>query len=375
MKIVYASTSPIPSRAANSIHSMRMCQAFKENGHDVILLARRGDNNYRFDDIFTFYNINNDFKIIFLPWPSIQGGGVFYWWKTKQLLNNINHNIDLFYGRSIYGVFAALQNNVPSIFEAHALPARKLRKYFETRILKHEKLIRFVVISEALKNDYLALFPWIHDQIDVLVAHDATNAFENKLSKIHPWVGRANCTQIGYTGHLYKGKGIEIIYEIANRLPSIDFHVVGGSTQDIEYWKSRRAPFNIYFHGFVTPGEVNRFLNMFDILLLPNAQKVSVYGGTGDIGKWTSPLKMFEYMASGKPIIASALPVLEEVLKDEINCLLVKPHIIDDWIFAIRRLQDNPFLAHSIGNNAKMDVISKYTWKHRASKTIENIVL
>ena len=172
--------------------------------------------------------------------------------------------------------------------------------------------------------------------------------------------------KVGYVGHLYKGRGIDIIIECANKLNNVDFHVVGGSEKDIEYWKHISND-KVHFHGFVPPSLVNKYINSFDILLAPYQNSVSVFGGKGDTSKYMSPLKIFEYMSSGKTIIVSDLPVLREVLNDQ-NSVIVQPDNIDEWVLAIKHC-----LSESFRKKLSKQVIEdfkQYTWFNRANNIL-----
>ena len=70
MKIVYISNSIIPSRTANSIHVMKMCQAFADNGHEVVLLAPDRYKEYEedIDDVYEYYGVRKNFEIRKLPY-------------------------------------------------------------------------------------------------------------------------------------------------------------------------------------------------------------------------------------------------------------------------------------------------------------------
>ena len=101
-----------------------------------------------------------------------------------------------------------------------------------------------------------------------MVAHDGAP----EVPDFHPlpvWPGRSDKLQIGYIGHLHKGRGIDIIIEIAKRVPDIDFHIIGGNDADINYWKKITNENNIFFHGHVAPSVVYKYRNSCDILLAP----------------------------------------------------------------------------------------------------------
>ena len=99
-------------------------------------------------------------------------------------------------------------------------------------------------------------------------------------------------------------------------------------------------------------------------------KKLAPHGGKGDIARWMSPLKIFEYMASGKPIICSDLPVLREVLKHQDTAFLCPPDEIDAWVKALMTLRDNPEIGQAIAQNAKKEFLSHYTWQARAHKVL-----
>ncbi|MFC1794490.1 glycosyltransferase [Planctomycetota bacterium] len=90
------------------------------------------------------------------------------------------------------------------------------------------------------------------------------------------------------------------------------------------------------------------------------------YGGINDIGKWTSPLKLFEYMAAKRPILASDIEVLKEVLVHEKNSILCDPDDNVAWQAGLRRLLNDRELADQLTSNAFADLAEKYTWSRRA---------
>ena len=82
---------------------------------------------------------------------------------------------------------------------------------------------------------------------------------------------------------------------------------------------------------------------------------------------------MFEYMAHGKAIIASDLPVLREILVHERNALLARPDDIDAWLLSLKRLDDDRALRVTLGENAKRDFLDRHTWQKRSAFTIAGL--
>ena len=127
------------------------------------------------------------------------------------------------------------------------------------------------------------------------------------------------------------------------------------------------------FHGFVPHAEVASFYPRLDVLTAPFQDRVSIHGGGGDTRRWMSPLKVFEYMASGKAIVITDIPVLREVLTHEETAYLVADGHADTWIEAIRRLAEDHALRASIGEAALELFTSEYTWTRRAERVLAGL--
>jgi glycosyltransferase involved in cell wall biosynthesis len=93
---------------------------------------------------------------------------------------------------------------------------------------------------------------------------------------------------------------------------------------------------------------------------------VIVSDGRIEVAKWMSPLKLFEYMALARPIVASDLPVLREVLRDGDNARLAQPDDAEDWERVIDELLADSEGAAAMGARARNDIETKYSWRHRA---------
>jgi glycosyltransferase involved in cell wall biosynthesis len=174
-----------------------------------------------------------------------------------------------------------------------------------------------------------------------------------------------------YTGHLYTGRGIELLIDLARKMKDHFFLIVGGSDSDIARFRNETEGMeNLEFVGFKPPALMFTYLRAADVLLMPYSETIHVHGG-GNTAAFASPMKMFEYMAAGRPILASTLPVLKEVLKDEVNALLLPCDQTNAWIDALRRLAQQPEFANSIAQQARLDV-EQYTWENRAQRFVEN---
>lgn len=371
MKIVYISSSSIPSRTANSIHVMKMCQAFADNGHEVVLLAPNIYKEYEngVDDIYEYYGVRKNFEIKKLWWLYIKGSSFIYSLAIFFYFL-FNKKPDIVYGRFLHGCYVATLFKNKVIFESHA-PIYENKNYelkLFKKFIKSKYFQKLVVISQALKNMYLENGYLSDDKIQV--AHDGADEVKDFESKAE-LLGDKNSLKVGYVGHLYKGRGIELIIECAKNVKDMSFHIVGGTDEDIAYWEKQIEKLNIdniYFYGFVSPKEAVLYRNTFDIVLAPYAKKVSVAGNTGDTSRFMSPLKIFEYMAHKKAIVCSDIPVLREVLNEE-NSILVDPENSEEWIKAIDDLKDIA-IREKLSQKAYDKFIQEYRWIKRAEVII-----
>jgi len=370
MKILYISKSNIPSKSANSIHVMKMCQAFSNNGHQVVLLAPNNRDQYEKNvkNIYRYYGVKKIFKIKKIWHPNLKSGVIIYLLGIFFYLL-FNKKFDLIYGRFLHGCYAStlLKNKV--IFESHnpIFNSSNHNLIVFKKLIKSKYLEKMVVISQTLKDMYLEKGFLNNAKIQVL--HDGADEVKNFNHKTK-LLGRKDNLKVGYVGHMYKGKGMEVISSIASKLEEddIDIHIIGGLEKDIELWRDKIISKNVYFYGFVAHKNVGSYINALDICLLPNQKIVYAYGSdesnsNENISRFTSPLKLFEYMSHKKAIIASELPVLKEVLNKK-NSILVESDNIDLWISSIKKLK-NLKNREVIGNQALNDFY-KYTWKNRA---------
>ena len=157
MKILYISKSIIPSRSANSIHVMKMCQAFSVNGHEVVLLAPSIKNLYEKDvsNVFKFYGIKKNFHIKKLWHPNIKGGALLYLIQIFFYLI-FNTKFNLVYGRFLHGCYLAALMKKDVIFETHEILFEKEnhKLFIFDKLIKNKFFKKLVVISKSLQKIY-----------------------------------------------------------------------------------------------------------------------------------------------------------------------------------------------------------------------------
>lgn len=374
MRVLYLSLSYVPSRRASSVQVMRMCAALAGQGHDVTLVVKaasdRGDRAAAAASggAHAFYGVPETFALRELPRPPRRGGGAVFSAAMAVELWRRRRQVDLVYSRDLLGAWMAATARLPVLFEAHSIPQAPGQRRLWMALMRSPRLRRLVVISEALRRD-LAVEGMLPANASVVVAHDAAEAPAGPPAR----AARGEVGRIGYVGSLYPGRGIELILALAARLPNLCFDVIGGSEADLARWRAE-LPSNAHLHGFVAPGELAARYASLDVVLMPYAR--SGVGGPlakVDTSRWCSPMKMFEYMASGAPIISSDLPVLQEVLRHDENALIAPAAEVAAWQRAIERLMAEPATRARLAAQALQDLRAHYTWPARAAAVLAGL--
>lgn len=375
-KIIFLTFARLPSRAAHTVNIVKMCQAIKKIGLDVSLVS---DARKNAEEIFDHYNIQYPFNIKKIKCFNIRVfGRIFFLIKAFFYIRK--EQTDLLYTRDVFNAFLAKLLKQPFIFEIHELPNNRFRESLVRSVLSSPCLKKVVCISKSLKEllesrfgDVLCRRPCItaHDGVDLKNFKITLSQREARMALYLPETSFI----AGYTGSLFEGRGIEIILDLAVLLKDVVFVIAGGEGKYLNLLRREVAKLNldnVIVKGFMPHKKIPVFLQAADILLMPYQKKVLHRQKKHDTAAFMSPLKMFEYMASGKPIIASRIKVLEEVLCDRENSLLVMPDNINEWAEAVLLLKKDKGLAEKLGKKAKGDVII-YTWDNRAEKIFEGI--
>jgi glycosyltransferase involved in cell wall biosynthesis len=174
------------------------------------------------------------------------------------------------------------------------------------------------------------------------------------------------------TGHLYAGRGADLFLKLAEKFPQARFVWVGGRPADVEVWKGRAANLtNVTFTGFVPNQWIPLYQSAADVLLMPYGRTVTTSSG-GNTAEICSPMKMFEYMAAGRAILTSDLPVLREVL-DETIAVFSPLEQAEAWEAALGGLLTDPQRRQALGQSAR-SAVEQYSWVNRAQRVLEGFL-
>jgi glycosyltransferase involved in cell wall biosynthesis len=185
-------------------------------------------------------------------------------------------------------------------------------------------------------------------------------------NRIFAPLSRTDAPLIGYAGHLYPWKGVDVLIEAIALLPAARALIIGGQPGERDgarleaLARARGVAGRTELIGWQRPADVAALLSQCDVLVLPNVRSTISE-------RYTSPLKLFEYLAAGRPIVASNLPALREVLTDGINALLVEPGNAPALAAVLQALTEDAALSDRLARRAFTDA-AIYSWDARAAR-------
>ncbi|HEU4883641.1 MAG TPA: glycosyltransferase family 4 protein [Longimicrobium sp.] len=361
MRIAYLSRGQMPAPSASSLQIMKNCEAFVHNGDPVTLVAVRAPGTRVPDaDVFAQYGVEPVFELHRIPVYPVRGQHHLH--ALRGVLIARRFRADVVHGRCVWSCLMAARTGFPVGIEVHTLPnAGERATAALLRLARHPNLRAIVVTSDRLRQDLVAAFPIA--AASVVVAHNGAEP----RARPDPVALPADLPNVGYVGRLYEGKGADLVVALAARCPWARFHLVGGTREEIERWRPRVAGLaNVHFHEFVPHAQGLRYLDACDVMLVPYEESVEVHGGATQSGRWMAPIKLFECMAAGKPVIASDLPVAREVLVEGETGFLCPPGDVDRWEATLGTLARSPELRARVGENARRVLAERFTWSARA---------
>lgn len=275
---------------------------------------------------------------------------------------------DLVYCRKISTAKEALNNGLKVVLEIHSMHEvlKNTREFHE--VLYRKNFIKLVLLNGALYTDVCDCLNI--DSTDVIskivIAHDAVNI--NDLYDIQSI--KFDGINAGYIGKVSNEKGVNIILKMAMALPEVTFHLIGPvKDKKIHSLLKLNKIDNVRIYGYLPHKEALKHMKGMSFLLLPNPP-IMILDKGDDIGKYTSPMKLFEYMASCKPIIASDSSAVLEVLNKK-NSLIASFNDVDEWVNCARLLISDNSLCESLSKQAYSDV-NNYTFSSRVERIISN---
>lgn len=350
--ILYFTYSRIPSRLASSNATVYQCEALAQKA-SLLLIAFAGSEELEGVSLGEFYGVK-PFPIRTLSIGLLKDGHEREYASTVlEIVRECEPH--LIYSRDIFVNMVLTRSGIPSIYEIHQL-VHENKTYTSDfvdmlrTILKYPSLCGFVYISQALKKQCVSR-GYVCDRMIVL--RSGVRATLRQRDNSWGRQGRG----IVYCGSLQRGKGIDVFLSAAKLLPEEIFAIVGGDADAFTGY----LPFNVSHIPWVYPINIAKAISGYDIAIAPYVMQSYVF---------YSPLKIVEYMALGKAVIASSTPGIGEIIEDGVTGLLVNPGDIEMLVSAIRSLRATSGLLNSIACHAYAATASM-TWDVRAQRILD----
>lgn len=379
-----------PLERANGIQTMETCGALARRGHRVTLLVRP-DTQTPPRDPFAYFGVS-DAPGLAIERVRVAGPpAVRRLASLAQALARARklRGEDLVFTRDLG--FAAFylrlraRGSAPLVYESHgfaptvsqarpsmltgadAASARKQRRLFRREALVWRAADGYATITRGLAEELEGRFG--PRAVIAVVPDGARMGIGDPAGWVFPPAGRS--AVVGYSGHLYPWKGVDLLIEALAQLPAVRGVIVGGHPAESDAARvealARQLGLSsrVVFSGMVAPRDVPGRLAAADVLVLPNP-------ATETSARYTSPLKLFEYLAMGRPIVASDLPAFREVLTDRRDAVLFEPGNAAALADAIRTVLANRGLAESLAREARRTA-ADYSWDRRAER-LESLI-
>ncbi len=372
MKMLYIANARMPTEKAHGLTIVKSCEAFAKAGVDVTLVVPARHTDVR-GDVFSVYAIERLFRVMKLPVIDA------LWWSGSRAAFVVE--VMSFYTSVFLFMFFQSRANVVYtrdaplcllswlgfrvVHEGHMIPARRALFFWLMR-----RAERVVVISHALAHEYMqAGFA----QSDILVAPSGVDLDIFKKESSQSDARRELRLPLGvplavYTGNfttMGKDKGVADSIAALRFAKGVVFAAFGGSNADIETYADVARRAGVSEQVILRPHSPQTVLALAqqaaDILLMP-------FPDTPHYRNHMSPVKMFEYMASGRPVIATDLPTVREVL-DDTTAFIVPPNDPESLAREILHVVASRDEAMRRSHKAR-EMVKEFSWEARSRRIV-----
>ncbi|MEA5553159.1 glycosyltransferase [Anabaena cylindrica UHCC 0172] len=324
------------------------------------------------DKLVNYYNLQDKLKVapLPMPWPIDN-------WQNKITNSNtiatkyylpfhILPKTQIVHSRNWNFIKAAIKNGIPAIYEHH----HHDHKQFEPEIVKNPLFQIAITVVDTIRETMIenGMPPE-----KVITLHNGFNRLfmERQPEKSRLWreklLQNERTKLVVYAGALKQFKGIDVLIEVAKEMPNVQFACAGGKPAEVEHYqqlaKDKQVE-NITFLGYILHNELSSLLQAADILAHPHC--------LGKAATFTSPLKLFDYLASGNPVVATEIPSLTEFKNTPAITAWCEPDNPTQFAIALRQvLATHP--KKIAGYPEIIDFVKQFSWENRAAKILSYI--
>lgn len=381
MKILYPVNERMLLRKARDARIVRMAHALSTKGNRVyLLIGKTGEKEGR---ILDYYGISPAKGLSIVQLPILRGEGrlrfsanqVFLWaafLKTRRIARVEPIQVFYFSVLKVADFFLRRRRYFPPakfIYEMHEIARYPENSSPSKSQIKEDALERKVLsqvdgvftTTEAIRQVVANRFPGLPSTTIPLGITPGSRTPPVNF-------GAEGKFKVCYIGQLYDAQGVDILIKAMALISPAEAHIIGGTVAELTVLKdlareqgvSERA----IFHGFIDPGRIPELIEPMDIFVVPAKNTIRM--------NYVAHIKIYEYMASWRPIVATRLRSVEEELKDGDTGILVEPDDPQSLAEGIWRLINKPDLAREIAQRA-YEKSAHYHWEKRAESMVRFI--
>ncbi|MBD2612502.1 MAG: glycosyltransferase family 4 protein [Nostoc sp. ZfuVER08] len=341
----------------------------KINPSKLVNLARPFQPQKTPTELIKYYNLHDKLKVspLPMPWPIDHLPSKFTDSNTiackYYLPFHILPTTKLVHSRNWNFVKAAIKNGIPAIYEHH----HHEEKPFDPEIVNNPLLQIAVTVVETIRESMIrnGMPPE-----KVIRLHNGFNHLfmERQPEKAAEWrqklLRNDNQKLVVYAGAIQQFKGIDILIDVAQQMPEVQFVCAGGKPTEVAHYQQlakEKQIYNIKFLGYILHHELASLLQAADVLAHPHC--------SGQAATFTSPLKLFDYFASGTPIVATEIPSLTEFQNTQAIAAWCEPDNPNKFAESLKRvLETHPRKIE--GYPDSIEFVKQFSWENRAAKIL-----
>ena len=359
--INYITFSSIPSSLPSSLQTIKTCENLSKYKNNVTLIKPgTGDKKI---SINKYYGLEYKVNIKeFSAFSSFPRGLNFYLYCFSCLFFILKNRNSLSITRNYFVCFLITLFQQKAILEIHhdinieGRISKFIIKYLN--FLNKKKLIKIVAISNAVKKLFVEKYNVSSKKIIVLPSGSSIKT--NYVPKLN----NSKRMKIGYFGSISTSKGVNTLIRLSKIDPDNDYFIFGGNREKISKIRTLNVNNNLFLKKSIPYQAVSKTMLKMDILTLPYTKIIKSAGEVDDISKYTSPLKLFDYLAVGKMIITSDLKVLREIISSKNAFFVSNYENIYEWKKNIILAKNNRGKTFIIGKN-NLRLSKKYAHSKR----------
>jgi glycosyltransferase involved in cell wall biosynthesis len=354
----YSTVLVYPEKGSKAINPVNIARPFQPRKTPIELIK--------------YYNLHDKLKVapLPMPWPIDHFRSKFTDSNTiaskYYLPFHILPTTKLVHSRNWNFVKAAIKNGVPAIYEHH----HHEDKQFEPEIVKSPLFQIAVTVIDTIRETMIqnGMPPE-----KVITLHNGFNRLfmQRQPDKAAQWREKVlkdrRSQLVVYAGAIQQFKGIDVLMDVATQMPNVQFVCAGGKPTEVEYYQQvakEKQIDNITFLGYVLHNELASLLQAANILAHPHC--------SGKAATFTSPLKLFDYFASGTPIVATEIPSLIEFKTTQAIaawCEPDNPHKFAESLKWVLETHPRKIEGYPDG----VEFVKQFSWENRAAKILSYV--